>query len=115
MEDYFLVYYLTIVPEKQAVCYDGLASFTDYIKENIKEKTVNITKQGIQPGKVRFTVTKNGSIENIKLESTSGYKEVDHELMRLIAKAPQKWEPATNSNGKKVDEELVFFFGIKGC
>jgi hypothetical protein len=33
----------------------------------------------------------------------------------MITNMPGKWNPATNSKGEKVDQELVFFFGRQGC
>jgi len=83
--------------------------------ENSKEKTAIIKRDKLQPGRVSFTVTKDGAIKNVKLTSTSGYTSVDKTLVELITKMPKKWKPATNSKGDKVDQELVFFFGVAGC
>jgi hypothetical protein len=40
---------------------------------------------------------------------------LDKEVLELIVKMPGNWEPAENANGEKVEQELVFAFGIIGC
>ena len=64
---------------------------------------------------MRFILGKKGSISNVKLTDTSGYPSVDEELIKIITNMPEKWEPAENSNGEKVNQEFVFFFGTQGC
>ena len=113
IEDY--VYYLTIIPEKEAEYTSGHDALIAYLKENSKEKTAIIKQDKLQPGKVSFTVTKEGKIANVKLTDTSGYPSVDEALIELVSNMPDKWAPATNSKGEKVDQELVFFFGLEGC
>ncbi len=113
IEDY--VYYLTVIPEKEAEYTSGHDALIAYLKENSKEKTAIIKEDKLQPGKVSFTITKEGTIANVKLTSTSGYPSVDEALVELITNMPEKWNPATNSKGEKVDQKLVFFFGSEGC
>ena len=110
-----LVHYMTIIPEKEAEFAGGFDALIEYLKENSKEKSAIIKRDQLQPGKVFFTVTKKGTIANVKLNSTSGYPSVDKELIKIIADMPQNWNPAENSKGKKVDQEFVFFFGSEGC
>jgi hypothetical protein len=110
-----LVYYMTITPEKEAEYEGGFDTLIDYLKEISKEEVAIIKKNKLQPGKVFFTVSKDGTISNVKLVSTSGYPSVDTELKNIINNMPKKWEPARNSKGEKVDQEFVFFFGIMGC
>lgn len=112
---YNLVYYMTVVPEKEAEYTNGQDAVIEYIKENLKDKTTIITEDKLKPGRVSFTVTKDGTIANVKLESTSGYVSIDKELVNLITNMPNKWNAATNSKGKKVAQEFVFFFGLQGC
>lgn len=115
LEEKELIYYLTIVPEKEANYIDGYISFIDYLKSNSIEKTLSIDTKKLEPGRILFTVNSAGLIENIHLESSSGYKSLDQNLLELLATMPQKWEPAKDGNGKKVNQELVFFFGAEGC
>ena len=115
LEDYDLVYYMTITPEKQAEFTAGHDFLIEYLKENSKEKTAIIAPNQVKPGKINFTVTKTGTISDVKLTSTSGYPSVDETFVDLISNMPEKWNPATNSKGEKVDQEFVFFFGLQGC
>jgi hypothetical protein len=113
--DSYLTYFITIIPEKEAEYSDGHTALIDYLKVNSKDKTAIIKRDKLQPGKVRFTVTKEGSISNVKMISTSGYVSVDETLVELIKTIPGKWNPATNAKGEKVDQELIFLFGLEGC
>lgn len=115
LEEDSLIYYITIIPEKVAEFTGGHDALIAYLKENSKDKIAIIKEDKLQPGKVSFTVTKKGTIANVKLTSTSGYTSVDNALIDLITDMPANWQPATNSSGDKVDQELVFFFGLQGC
>lgn len=115
LENYSLVYYITIVPSKEAEFKEGHEALLKYLKENSKEKITIVKKEQLQPGRVKFTINREGLIANVKLESTSGYPSIDEVFVGLIKNMPQKWNPAQNAQGEKVDQELVFFFGIEGC
>jgi len=107
--------HLTIVPEKQAVYISGKEALIKYLRENSKENTAIVQKDNLIPAKLYFTVTKKGTISNIKIPRSSGYPSLDKKIIELITKAPGKWEPAENSKGEKVDQELVISFGMVGC
>ena len=113
--DSHLTYYITIVPEKEAEYVEGTTALIDYLRTNSKDKTAIIERDKLQPGKVRFTVTREGSISNVHMISTSGYTTVDETLVELIKTIPGEWHPATNGKGEKVDQELIFLFGLEGC
>jgi len=115
LEDSYATPHLTVVPEKEAVYVSGNDALIEYLKENSKEQTTIVTEDKLQPGKVGFTITRNGTISNVKLSATSGYPSIDKTMIELITKAPGKWEPAANSKGEEVDQEFVFSFGIIGC
>lgn len=114
-EEYCFVYYITIVPEKEAEFKDGQQALIKYLKENSKEEAASVNRDRLEPGKVRFVVTKNGKIGPVALESTSGYDAIDDKMLKLIMNLPGEWMPATNSKGKKVDQEFIYSFGIVGC
>ena len=115
IEEQCFVYYITIVPEKEAEFKDGQNALIDYLKKNSTETVASVNKDQLKPGKVRFIVTKDGEIGHVALEATSGYTAIDEKMVKLIKSLPGEWEAATNLNGEKVDQELVYFFGLIGC
>jgi len=108
-------YYFTVIPEKETEFTNGNDALIEYLKKQSKQETAIIEQNLLKPCKVNFTITKNGTIANVQLASTSGYPSIDKKMIELIANAPGKWVPAENSKGGKVDQELVFFFGLMGC
>ncbi|MBT8286458.1 MAG: energy transducer TonB, partial [Bacteroidia bacterium] len=115
MEDHHWTPYLTIVPEKQAEYESGKESLMTYLKENSKNSRASVDPDNLQPAKLYFTVTKEGAIKNVRLDRSSNYPSVDERMIELITNAPGKWKPAENSEGEKVDQELVISFGLMGC
>ncbi len=116
LRDYnYLTYFISVVPDQQAIYNDGYEALIKHLKTKSKEDVKVITKDGLKAGKVRFTVTKEGFISNVSLTSTSGYESVDKVLVETIETIPGQWTPASNGSGAKVDQELVFFFGVEGC
>ena len=113
--DYNFVYYVTIVPEHEAEYKEGHSILLEYLLKNSLKETKHTKVDDLEPGKVLFTVTKEGKIANTVLESTSGYKSIDTKMLELIKNIPGEWNSAKNSTGDKVDQELVFSFGIIGC
>lgn len=113
--EYCFVYYITVIPEKEALYQNGQAALLHYLKENSKEEIADVTKDKLTSGKVRFTISKTGEITSTVLESTSGYDSIDDKMISLIKNLPGKWHPASNSIGENVDQELVFSFGTIGC
>ena len=115
MREDSLVYWMTIVPEKEAEFRAGHDALIEYLKENSKEFVAIIKQDKLRPGRVSFTITKIGTVANVKLTSTSGYPSVDTELVEMITNMPGEWNPAKNTQGEKVEQELIFFFGQAGC
>jgi len=110
-----VAYHMTVVPKRTAMYNKGKWGLVQYLKENSREEAAMIQKDKVQPGKVGFTVSKEGTIEGVRLISTCGYPTVDESLLELVNNMPNDWEPATNAQGEKVAQELVFFFGSGGC
>jgi len=115
LEDSYWTPHLTIVPEKQAEYLDGNDALIEYLRENSLEFTSMALKSKLQPAKLYFTITKEGTISKVKLERSSGYPTIDEKMIELISKVSGKWVPAENHKGEKVNQELVFSFGLMGC
>lgn len=109
------VYYITVVPEKQAQFKNGHSALLAYLKAYSKESIGYYTKDQLKPGKIYFVVSKKGEITHVELDSSSGISSVDETMIKLISTMPGEWFPATNSNGKEVEQQLVFSFGLQGC
>lgn len=115
LQDKLLTYHLTVVPEQEAVYKNGHDSFISFLKANSLQKSMSIDNKKVGSGRINFTVNTAGQIENIILESSCGYKDLDKDFQALIGQIPGNWEPARNAKGAKVDQEFVFFFGNEGC
>ena len=115
LEDSYLSPHLTVVPEKQAEYANGKQNLINYLKDKSLEARADVQVDKLQPAKLYFTVTKTGTIENVTLDRSSNYLEVDKKMIELITKLPGKWKPAVNNEGENVDQELVVSFGLMGC
>ncbi|PKA84543.1 hypothetical protein ATE92_2739 [Ulvibacter sp. MAR_2010_11] len=115
VEDSHWTPYLTVVPEKQAAFFNGMEVLKDYLMNSSKETRLHVDSKKLQPAMLFFTVTKSGAIEKANLDRSSGYPIVDEKMIELISKTTGAWEPAENSKGEKVDQELVVSFGLPGC
>ena len=79
----------------------GMEKLMTFIQENMRYPKIAI-KKGIE-GRVicQFTVTKDGSIENVFVVRGL-YKSLDKEAVRIIKKMP-KWKPGEDFNGQAID------------
>jgi hypothetical protein len=114
-KEYPFTYYITVIPEKQASFKAGKEEVINYLKENCQSTIAKTQRGKLKPGKISFTVTKNGTISNPNINSTSGYPTVDKKMVELINKLPGEWNIATSDKGEKIDQILVFSFGTIGC
>jgi len=110
-----LVYYITVTPEKEAEYTMGKDALIQYLRDNSLQDVFNIAHDRLQPGMVSFKVTSAGTISSVKLLATSGHTAIDNKMIELISSIPGLWDSAQNANGEKVDQQLVLFFGAKGC
>lgn len=107
--------HITIIPEKEAAYIYGKDALINYLKTNSQEKISIVQKGNLKGGKLYFTVTKKGTIKDIKLAATSGYPAIDTKMIELMENNPGMWFPAENEKGEKVEQKLVFSFGTIGC
>ena len=107
--------YVTIVPEKQATYLFSEDTLKDYLRVNTEEARADVDPEKLQAAKLYFTVTKEGAVENVRLDRSSFYPKVDETMINLMQNLPGSWTPAKNANGEFVDQELVVSFGLIGC
>jgi hypothetical protein len=115
LEDGYATPHRTIVPETQAVYEKGIDALKYFLRVQSKDAIKHVETKKLQPAKLFFTVTKQGAVENIRLDTSSNYPEVDQLMIELIQNTPDSWIPAENAKGEKVDQELVVSFGLMGC
>jgi hypothetical protein len=111
----YLTYFYTVIPEREATYEGGQNALIAYLREGSAEAVKVITKDGLKPGRISFTVTETGEIAEVHMESSSGFTSVDEKLVHLVEEIPGKWEVAVNDKGEAVPQRLVFFFGLEGC
>lgn len=109
-------YSATVVPEKEAEYSDGDEQLTHYIKKNAIDKISADDTKELEVAVVRFTVNEAGKITGSRIEKTSGKENIDRLLLEVINEMPD-WEPAADSQGKKVSQEfeLIVSNGTDGC
>jgi len=107
--------HLTVVPERQAEYSYGKEALMAYLRENSKAIRADIDPKDLKAAKLSFLVTKEGVVEIIGIDRSSGYPEVDLKVIELISNAPGLWKPAQNAQGQKVGQQLVVSFGLMGC
>lgn len=107
----------TVVPEIQATYTEGKEALISYLIKNTKPETAIIDDKKLNAIKVYFTITKNGTIENVfTKELTTGYPILDSKFKTLINNTSGQWKPAKNTKGQNIAQELTFTFGPKdGC
>lgn len=104
-----------VVPDVQAAYKGGFDALVHYLKEASKDHVKHVKRDNVGRCRVFFTVTNMGSIADVKIVETSNYPDVDEVMVKIIKDMPQKWTPAYNENGDKVEQEFVFTFGMAGC
>ena len=115
LRDNYLQWFLTVVPENKAQYEGGEEAILTFLEEQSRQKIANLDRNKLSPGKVSFTVSKTGTIEDVHLTYPSGYPSVDSHLIDLVKVMPGRWKPASNSQGEQVGQEFVVFYGVEGC
>lgn len=115
MDNYHLVYYLTVVPETAAQYNKGQDALITYLKEGSKNQASACNWDETSPGRLHFTVSKEGTISDASTSNSCGNLSLDEQMIKLIKAMPGNWTPASNSTGDKVAQDFVFFYGKQGC
>lgn len=111
----YISYYMTVVPEQQAAYPKGMDALINYYSENTKEDVAGYTEKELKPGQITFTVSKEGSVKDVLLQSSCGQEKIDRKLMELTNSMPGQWLPARNTEGQTVDQKFLFSFAVPGC
>lgn len=117
LEDRFFGPHITVVPDHQATYIDGTDALITYLKDHSRNDMNVIQDNKLGAIQLSFKITKQGTVSDVKHDAmTTGYPSIDKKFMTLIKNIPGKWIPAKNSEGEKIEQELVFTFGpADGC
>lgn len=115
LEDKCFVDYMTVVPESQAEFKNGDSALLKHLRDKSEPLLRAEDFKKLTIGRTCFTLTKEGEIENVKFESTSGFNEIDDAMIELISNLKGEWIPAKDSLGNAISQELVYIYGVAGC
>lgn len=110
-----IVYFTTVVPVNQATYEDGMDGLNSYLREEAAIAISSVKQEGLRAGRISFVIGKNGEITDLEKTSSSGYEQLDEQMLETMQNLPKKWTPARNKNGETVEQSLVLFFGLQGC
>lgn len=105
---------MTVVPEIEAEYIGGHKAMMGYLKENSKNKIPQSISPQQNGASVRFSISEDGGVINVRILQSWGDPKIDAILLDLINKMP-KWKPAEELNGKKVKQDFEFSVGRGGC
>jgi len=107
--------YLSVVPEYQATYQAGEDALLTHLN-GIDQRYVEIlTGEEVKPGKISFTITNEGTLDNVRVMNSCGFPELDKKMIDRIKELPGKWQPATNVRGDEVAQTLILSYGNMGC
>ncbi|MFY0674634.1 MAG: hypothetical protein JXQ87_14640 [Bacteroidia bacterium] len=115
LEDYRLVYHITVVPDQSAEYSLGLDSLYNLMRSANNKYMAGIDWERLWPGRVAFCINKKGEVTRVVTEMASGQKDIDANMVELIKSMPGTWSPAKDAQGNPVKQEFNFFYGIEGC
>jgi hypothetical protein len=106
---------VTIMPVKNASYAEGADQLIQYLRNNC---IVNIevgSFTGYDLTAIKFTITEQGHIRDIKVAMPSKDAKIDEMLVAAISKMPT-WKPAEFSNGLKVKQDFILTIGnMENC
>lgn len=106
---------VVVAPETEAGFPGGYKQLSDYYSETVFDKISDYkTFEKILMASVKFTVNEDGRITDTKIIKSSTDPYLDKLIIEHTNKMP-KWNPAINSKGVKIKQEISIPFGGDGC
>jgi len=97
---------IAAAPAYEAEYPGGYEKLAAYINDRLKEKLANPWSQVKMPeARLLFIIDENGKATNIVITKSSSNPTIDKLLIDAINNM-EKWQPAQNSRGEKVKEEI---------
>lgn len=97
-------------PEVDAEFPGGQKELNSYIKKNVEEKLSDLSLRQYQMAVVKFTVAKDGSVQNPNVFASCGDDKNDNLLLKAVMDMPN-WEPARYSDGTLISQEYALTVG----
>ena len=107
--------HFTVAPETGASYPLGEEMIYDYLKAMIKDELDGVSEKDLSPGMFNFIINADGYLQSVEQNGSCGIKALDGRLKEAISNLPAKWVPAQNSKGEHVSQELVLYYGLRGC
>lgn len=103
-----------VTPVQEAVYEKGQDELVSYFKGNGLNQFDDERMDEYKLLNITFFIDENGKAENLKIQETSGFDNVDSHFVNLIKNMPN-WKPARDIKGNLVKQEFEFFVGPPGC
>jgi len=100
--------FLEVIPHKLAQYEEGKDSFYNFIEENVVAKLDSTDRKTLQIAVLDFTVSKEGKVENVILEESTGNLEIDAMLQKSLCEM-SSWNPAETIDGQAVAHSMRFY------
>lgn len=101
---------VTVMPVRNATYAEGAEQLIQYLQSNGIGKIEVGSFTGYDLTAIKFTITEQGDIRDIKVVLPSKDAKIDEMMIAAISKMP-KWKPAEFSNGLKVKQDFVLTIG----
>ncbi len=106
---------VAVMPVKNASYAEGAEQLTQYLRNNCIVNIEAGSFTGYDLTAIKFTITEQGYIRDIKVAMPSKEAKIDEMLVAAISKMPA-WKPAEFSNGFKVKQDFVLTIGnMENC
>ena len=104
---------LNVVPEKEAQYIGGEKQLVLYLKQKVKEKSLESSLKN-QQQRIQFTINEQGKIMDVISINSKTDQKTSKSLIEIITNLP-KWLPAEDVKGNKVKQVFEFTVGSYGC
>ncbi|MFN8286921.1 MAG: energy transducer TonB [Chitinophagales bacterium] len=106
---------LTILPQVEAQFPGGKDELNTWFADKVIYKLPEVSlKERVERAIIKFTIAEDGKVLEPRLERSSGDEAIDQLLMQALYSMPQ-WQPAVNSKGVRIKQEVLIPFGFEGC
>ena len=106
---------VAVMPVKNASYAEGAEQLTQYLRNNCIVNIEAGSFTGFDLTAIKFTITEQGHIRDIKVAMPSKDAKIDEMLVAAISKMPT-WKTAEFSNGLKVKQDFVLTIGnMENC